>query len=123
MRKPILGTIVALFVGCGPGPTSPLLVTCDARNATTGAAQGQCQEWRGDKTASTNASVDFDVLCRSTVGGQVATGDCPSGAVGVCTKQPSVAQRVVLHFYYAPTWDLTKASADCTAMKGTWEAR
>lgn len=115
--------VTVALAGCGPAATSPLLVTCDARSATSGAAQGQCQEWRGDKAASTNASVDFDALCRTTVGGQVVQGDCATGAVGVCTKRPSVAERVVLHFYYAPTWDAAKASADCAAMKGTWAAK
>lgn len=118
---PLVALALAL-TGCGPSTASPLLVTCDARSST-GAAKGQCQEWRGDKTASTNANVDFNVLCTSSVGGQVAMGTCPTDALGTCTKRPSVAERVISTFYYAPAWDAAGAAADCTAAKGTWQAK
>ncbi|MCC6335605.1 MAG: hypothetical protein IT380_16635 [Myxococcales bacterium] len=124
MRRLLLGVTLVL-AGCGGGlsATSPLMMTCDLRTNSGAAAHGQCQEWRGDKQAETNVNVDFNVLCTSTLSGTVFTGECPTGAVGVCTKRPSVAQRVVLHFYYAPDWDASTASADCTGMGGGWAAR
>ncbi|MEW5743274.1 MAG: hypothetical protein AB1938_30475 [Myxococcota bacterium] len=122
--RPLLIPLLAL-AGCGSGPSasSPLMMTCDIRGNASAAAHGQCQEWRGDKQAETNAMVDFNVLCTSTLNGAVFSGECPSGALGVCTKRPSVAERVVLHFYYPPDWDASSASANCTEMGGSWAAK
>lgn len=124
MRRLLPAVLAFAAAACGgSSATSPLMMTCDIRSNASAAAHGQCQEWRGEKSASTNVNVDFDVLCSSTLNGTVLTGECPAGAVGVCTKKPSVAERVVLHFYYAPDWDAAGASADCTSMGGSWAAK
>jgi hypothetical protein len=98
-------------------------VTCDVRDNANADAHGQCQEWRGEKSAKTNVNVDFPSLCRDLVKGSVLTGECPAeGLVGVCTRRPTVAERVVLHHYYAPTWTADMASAQCTGAGATWAA-
>lgn len=123
MRTFLPGLLAIALAGCGgPSTSSPLLMTCDIRTNASAEAHGQCQEWRRDKSASTNASVDFDVLCTSTLNGTVVSGACPTGALGRCEKHPSVAERVVLHYYYAPDWDQAGAEADCTAMGGSFAA-
>jgi hypothetical protein len=121
MRAPLLLALVS-FAGCGAGPsaTSPLLLTCDLRDTPGAAAPGECQEWRGDASASTNVNVDFAALCTATLNGTVLAGPCPPGAVGVCSKRPSVAERIVLHRYYSPDWDAARASTACTSMGGSW---
>lgn len=119
-----LAVTVALWTtSCGIGADAPLMMTCDIRTNTSAAAHGECQEWRGDKTDKTNAMVNFDSICTSTLGGSVVMGACPTGAVGVCTKRPSVAERVVLHFYFAPDFDAASASANCSAQGGAFSAK
>jgi hypothetical protein len=56
-------------------------------------------------------------------GGTVITGPCPQDSVvGLCTKRPSVAECVVLHYHYAPDCDAASASTNCTALVGTFSA-
>jgi hypothetical protein len=40
--------------------------------------------------------------------------------VGLCTKRPSVAERIILHYYYSPTHDGGSASAHCAAQSGAF---
>lgn len=123
MRLFLPGLLALALAGCGgSSATSPLMMTCDVRTNASAAAHGQCQEWRGDQSASTNANVDFDALCTSTLSGAVLSGECPAGALGRCEKHPSVAERVVLHYYYAPDWDQPGAERDCTALGGSFAA-
>lgn len=109
-------------MGCGVAADAPLLMTCDIRGNSSAPAHGQCQEWRGDKSDETNVNVEFDSLCTSTLNGSVIMGECPAGFVGVCTKRPSVAKRVILHHYYPSDFDAASAAADCSAQKGTFSS-
>ena len=121
MNRPRLA-FLALLVACGGvSSTAPLMLTCDIRGNSSAQAHGQCQEWRGDVTDSTNSSVNFELLCTSTLDGTVLTGPCPDASkVGLCTKHPSVAERVVLHYYYAPDYDAASARANCTTQGGSF---
>lgn len=107
--------LALLLVSCGVAVDAPLLMTCDI------ASQGKCEEWRGNKMDDTNKDVNFDSLCASTLNGQIAP-VCAGNAVGKCVERPSVAKRVVITHYYAPSFSTASASADCSSMKGTFEA-
>jgi len=119
--------LVLSAAGCGgggPSADSPLMMTCDIRNNAGAAAHGECQEWRGDVAAETNKDVNFDTLCTSTLSGAVNNGTCPEGSVvGECLETPSVAERVVIHFYYPPDFDASSAEAACNSEGGAFTAK
>jgi hypothetical protein len=112
------------LTACGGGGVSsdaPILVTCDLRSATSSPYHGQCQEWRGDIDDDTNMNVEFNALCTSTLGGVVLQTTCPTASVvGVCTEHPSVAQRVILHFYYSDVFSAADAERDCDSEGGSF---
>ena len=114
--RALVAVTVVFGFGCGVSVDAPLLMTCDIQSSHT------CQEWRGDKMHETNANVNFDSLCTADLRGTAIMGECPSGFVGVCTKRPSVAKRVIQIHYYSPEFDVSSATNDCTGQSGSFSS-